>query len=818
LSHPGVWLALLACVALPLRLGAQTPRTGRVEGIITTQAGGVRLAGALVVLHDGAREIGTQVADADGQYRFDGVPEGRVQLTASLDGFVTTTSEASVNAGAMTAVSLDLPVGGVEVSVEVLAPTSIVPSVGTLAKVESVSTKELEQLSSGGGFQAALRLLASVIEVPGGVSIKGGRPSQASVQIGSTTLVDASTGLTRVTLPDDAIDSVEVLPNPYSVEFGRFSSGLVVIQTRRAGDRWKTRVNSLDPAFRTPRNGNPFHIKGLTYFSPRIEVGGPIIRDRLFLEQTAQFRYITQDVPSRPEDELKQEKWFSSFTRIDANLSASHSIIATGGVFPRVSTDSNLGTFTPPETTVDIHSRVTHGAVTERALWTDSLFSETTAQIQQYITRVTPQGDGVMEWRPETRAGHFYNRQRRETLTYQVIETASGVHQGWGGLHLFKFGVDVLHSKYDGTSASRSVLIRRSNRTLARRLDFTGPTTQAVQSTDVALFAQDRVQPTNRWYVEMGARVDRDGIIRRLNVTPRVGSVALLNASGSATLRGGIGLFFERTPSTVGVFAAFENAVDTRYAADGVTRIGSPVLFTHTTGADLRTARGRTWDVAYDQRFNPHWAVHVGVIDRLGMNELVVSPVRRGATGELRLESNGRSRYREAEFSMHLTHDHGVDLNVSYVRAMARADLNALTTYFDAVMTPVIGENAYGPAEADVPHRLFVRGRIMPTDRWLVTSIFDWRTGLPYSIVDEYLDFIGPRNQGHRFPNFARYQFGIEHRFKILKRNPWIGVRILNALGSFLPTDVQNNVGSPDFGTFYNSEYRQFRLQVRFER
>jgi len=44
-----------------------------------------------------------------------------------------------------------------------------------------------------------------------------------------------------------------VLPNPYAVEYGRFSSGLVVIQTRRAGDKWKIRLNSLDPAFRTER-------------------------------------------------------------------------------------------------------------------------------------------------------------------------------------------------------------------------------------------------------------------------------------------------------------------------------------------------------------------------------------------------------------------------------------------------------------------------------------------------------------------------------------------------------------------------------------
>ena len=99
-----------------------------------------------------------------------------------------------------------------------------------------------------------------------------------------------STGLSKVMLPDDAIESVSVLPNPYAVEFGRFSSGVVVIQTRRAGDMWKLRINDIDPTFRTHR-GSPVEIIGLGRYAPRVEFGGPIIKDRLFLQQAMQFVY-----------------------------------------------------------------------------------------------------------------------------------------------------------------------------------------------------------------------------------------------------------------------------------------------------------------------------------------------------------------------------------------------------------------------------------------------------------------------------------------------------------------------------------------------
>ena len=286
---------------------------------------------------------------------------------------------------------LDLPLAGIAERVDVVAPRTVIPNTGTLTPGDVVGSRELEQLSPGGGFQAALRLLASVIEVPGGVAIKGGRPSQAAVQLGPGSFVDPATGLSQVRLPDDAIDSVTVLPNPYAVEFGRFSSGLVLIQTRRAGDRWRTRLNNLDPTFRTTR-GSAFDITGIASFSPRVETGGPLIKDKLFLQQAAQYRYRTSDVPSRPADELRRSQSFSSFTRADANLSPKHTLTAVAGFFPTYTEFANLGTFTPRDATVDLHGGVNTAAVTERTLWSDSLFSETTVEVNQYRTEANPQG------------------------------------------------------------------------------------------------------------------------------------------------------------------------------------------------------------------------------------------------------------------------------------------------------------------------------------------------------------------------------------------------------------------------------------------
>ncbi len=495
-----------------------------------------------------------------------------------------------------------------------------------------------------------------------------------------------------------------------------------------------------------------------------------------------------------------------------------HSLIATLGLFPGKTHDDLLGTFMPPAATVDTHVRANEVAVTERAVWSDVLFGETTVHVHHFQTDVYPQGAAPMQLLPDTTLGNFFNEQHRDTSTYQVIASLSGSRNTTHGAHLFKVGVDLLRNVYDGSSLSRPVLIERANGTLSRTLTYAaGPTVQSEATTDVALFAQDRYQPNARWYVEFGGRVDRDGVVEQLNVTPRVGSAVLLNKSGSAVLRGGFGLFFERTPSTVGAFPMFGSVVDQRYLTNGTTPAGPAVTFDHAL-TDLQTPRSRTWDLGLDYRLSSMWSLHTGMLSREGRDELIVDPVQTGpTTGQLRLSSSGNSSYIGGEVGVHFSAGERVDVNVSYTRSRARADLNAMSNYFDNPIWPVFGTNAYAAAPTDAPNRMLARGRFYPTPKWLVLGIADWRSGLPYSVTNDSLDFVGARNV-LRFPSYFRLEAGLERKVKILKFQPWIGVRVWNALDSFLPTDVQSNLGSANFGTFYNSEYPQIRIIMRFER
>jgi hypothetical protein len=231
------------------------------------------LPGAVVSIEDAAdQEVSQQVSDDQGHFRAGDLPPARYHVHAFLEGFQALDLTVVVAPGGTDEVALDMTIAMMTESVTVTA-SPVVSTSGTLASADTVPAKEAELLAPGEGMQSTLRLLASVITMARGASIDGGHPDQVGYQINSSSIVDPVTGLTRLSLPADAIESVAVLANPYEAEFGRFSSGVVVVQTRRAPERWKTQVENVEPAFRLKRF-TLFDIKGIGSLKPDVVTGG----------------------------------------------------------------------------------------------------------------------------------------------------------------------------------------------------------------------------------------------------------------------------------------------------------------------------------------------------------------------------------------------------------------------------------------------------------------------------------------------------------------------------------------------------------------
>jgi hypothetical protein len=826
--RPVSYLRLAACSVFALLTStlpgwAQAGGHGSLQVTVTTQNGTIQLPGVTVtvVALDG-RTVSTQVSDESGLCTVPDLLPGLYSVRATLEGFDPARSSIQVGRESTAKTSVDLRLSGVSERVDVIgnaetAPPTIGESLSTRGVLESRLVEQLPIRDHS--VLSALKLLAGIVEGPGGVSIKGGRTNQSGLQIGMATQTDSSTGSPLFRLPVDAIDSVEVLPNPYSVEFGRFSSGLTVIKTKRADDTWRFALNSPDVSFRTVRS-QPWNVTGLESFGPRIGFGGPIIKDRLFLEQSAQMRYAVTEVWSRPPDQTKTNLWLSAFTRLDLNMTPNQSLTGNINIFPSKSNDVTLNTFNGPDVAADQNDNLLSGSVTAHTTLSAKALLESTVQLTGFHVDVSGHGDAPMVLMPSQNSGNFFNRQQRTTDSVQWVEAITGSRE-WGGVtHLFKAGLDLMHTTFTGTSSSSPVIIRRDDGTLARELTFAGPIEQNVDTTDFAVFGQDRMQPVPRLLLEFGARVDRDGVLAKTNATPRFGTVILLDEKGAGVLRGGVGLFYERTPSVVGAFDQFETTTDIRYADAGVTPLGPPQIFTHLVAPTMNVARSATWNLEYDQRMINGWSMRAGVLQRRGSHELIVNPVALSpgdSRAGLVLSSEGISRYSEGEVTLRYAPGPRFDVSGTYVRSSAMANLNAYTAFFDNVRYPVISYDAYAPMSSDVPNRLIAHTRTIFGSRWLVSSIFEVHNGFPYSVTNDKLDWVGPRNQIYHFPTLVLLDLDLEHKFTFLKWKPWIGVRAFNALNRFTPTEVQSNLSSPAFGSFYNSYGRQIRFQLRIE-
>jgi len=82
--------------------------------------------------------------------------------------------------------------------------------------------------------------------------------------------------------------------------------------------------------------------------------------------------------------------------------------------------------------------------------------------------------------------------------------------------------------------------------------------------------------------------------------------------------------------------------------------------------------------------------------------------------------------------------------------------------------------------------------------------LYEWRTGFPWSAVDEFQDFVGPRNRAGRLPNVNTLDFTLVRPWRFKKYHFTAGVKIYNALDTGNERVVQNNVASPDYGRFFN--------------
>ena len=795
----------------PAAAAPQSPASGSGRVKATVVLEGLRIPAVNVELRnvDGNIPVGQTTTDMVGQVAFPDVPVGLYVLRAVRQGFADAESAPfHVRPDATEEVLVEMRLTFVRESVDVVVPAnSPTESLQPVAVSDVLDgAKMVIQPLAGDDFQSLLTVLPSIIRGPEGrLRIKGGAPTTGALQLSSASLNDPSTGDFDLELPSGAVESVEVLSNPFAAEYGHFSTSVTQVRTKRGTNEWSFKPDNLVPGFG----------KGFVFvdkFEPRLSISGPIKRDRLLFGEYLQYRFVRTEVkslPGRPQFGLDS---FDSFTRLDAVISSRHQL--TGGViyFPRKITNATLSTFRPPEVTSNLTQTGFAAGASDRLIVSPNAVLESTLAARTFEVDQKPHGDEPMVYAPQTQSGNFFNRQERNVKSVQFVEALSVSKNDWAGQHVFKFGLDLQHSSYDGDNFSHELDARRLDGSLAEQTLYSPLLTHpSVSGTEFAVFAQDRWRVSDRVALELGFRADRDDVVQLYNYSPRIGASVSVLPEGRGILRGGFGKFAERTPLTVGAFTQFDVQTVRRFAPDG-SPIGGPITFVHVIDGDLKTPESIVETVAWDQRFGRRFFFKSAYLHRNGSSAYIINPD--ASRGVLALSSNGASKYWEIETTGRYLASEHKDLSVSYVRSHSTRDLNDYDQFFGNFRNPIIRPDENSLSPTDVPNRLIVRGTIGLPGRWVFTPLYEWRTGFPYSAVNEFQDYVGTRNEAGRLPTVSTLDFSLVRPLRFRKYRFSGGIKIYNAFASGSNRDVQNNITSPDYGTFFNPIQRSIGFVI----
>jgi hypothetical protein len=785
---------------------ATGPATGTVQGLVFTADadGGRSVVPAAKISLDGPVHLKVQT-DNEGKFACNAVPPGSYRIRAEATGLAGA-QNVEVTAAAVSEISLEMKIQAAIESTTVTAsaePADTKESSGTNTVGES-AVRNMPNIDEQ--FQSLLPLIPGVVRGPNGlINMKGARTSQNGSLVNSADVTDPATGATAINIPIDVVSSIHVLSTPYDPEYGKFTGAVSNVETR-AGDFNKFRVSAqnLLPRFRRIDGS----IMGLAAFTPRITFSGPIVKDRVAFTQSFEYRYERDPVDSLPPlQSYNRSENFNSYTQFDVNISQKQTASASFAIFPQRLDYYGLNTFTPQPSAPDLNQRgyqayLQHRYVTDSA---DLLTSQ--VSFRRFDADLVPNSNAPYELLVETTEGGFFNGQNRDTTRTEWEELFRSHAHHFFGSHELDAGVDFAHSSYNGRQQFLPVQILGVAGYPLEQIQFGPASTFSVDQNEVAWFVGDKWTVSNRLTFDLGLRFDRDSVTDSVNTAPRAGFILALTKDSKTLLKGGAGFFYDRVPLDIPAFSDLPSR--TVSALNPLGGVLSSTDYSNVVSNGLRNPRSEVWNLEVDRQITSDFLLRVAYQQRNTVHEFFLDPIANGATSTLSLSDRGSDFYREFQITGRYR-IHRSTLNASYVRSRAYGDLNDFNQFFGNDPQAVIQPNQRGRLIFDAPNRILAWGEIAAPWKLTFAPVIDTHTGFPYSTINQYRDFVGPRNE-LQLPRFVSTDLQVWREIRLPKeKHARIGFGVFNVFNHPNYRDVQNDVDSFRFGEFFNGKSREF--------
>src|SRR5215469_8857615 len=808
------WLGMVLsamCLLHAVGAAAETgTKVGEVKGevLVMDSNGSSYVPGALISL-SGPEHFTTE-ADSGGRYSFPSVEPGIYTIKATAPGL---DSQQSVSVSAGTVAEVSLTLGITKTTTDVTVTATSANAADIITNPETIEQKTIDNAPNANErFESLLPLVPGVVRGPDGrINIKGARNTQSGALVNSANVTDPASGASAINLPIDVVSSVQVVSNPFDPQYGRFTGALSTVETKTGNyEKRHFSIQNIVPRWRD-RAGT---IAGIGAATPRMTYTGPLVRDKAAFTQSFEYRFIRTPVNSLPplERDTKLEG-FNSYTQGDFSPSPRQTATVSLAVYPQKLDYMGLNTFTPQPATTDFHQRGYQVYAQHRFFPRENTAFVSQFSFKTYDVDTYAQSDDPFRLLIDTTEGGFFNRQHRRTNRYESVESYQFARRELLGLHQFKMGWDFVHSDLDGVEAFVPVQLVGGGGNVIERIDFSRPSAFHLDQNETAFYFSDQWTVSSRLSFDYGVRVDSDTRTDSVHVAPRGGVLVSITGDGKTLLKGGAGIFYDRVPLFLPAFEKFPDR--TVSFLDSTGDISNLTSYVNTIAGSLQNPRSTTWNVELERQVTSALAMRVAYENRVTARDFVVSPVISAQSALIALSNSGGDTYREFQVTGKYQMERFA-VNGSYVRSHAYGDRNDPFLFFGNYPQAVIQPDQKGRLPFDAPNRFLFWSDIKGPWKLDFVPVYDIHSGFPYSVQNQYRDYIGPRSS-KRYPEFASADLQITRPFKVRRLKGRVGGSVFNVFNHDNPRDVQNVIESSSFGHFYNDAWREYRGKMVFE-
>jgi hypothetical protein len=781
-------------------------------------------AGVLVELTKSGRVVQTATTASNGHAELTVPAAGQYEIRATKDGFEPLT-KSGLDLSPSSALSLDLTL------VPALAHKDTVEVHDTVSPVDqgasqpdSVSPQSARELPSRPATVAdALPLIPGVVRAPGGgLQMSGAGEHRSAMVVNSADVTDPATGQFGLTVPIDSVQTVNVYQAPFLAEYGRFTAGLVSVETKRGGEKWKWELNDPFPDFRI----RSYHLEGLRDATPRLNVEGPLVPGKLYFSEGLEYAIRKTEVYELPFPyNQKLQEGVNSFAQLDWMASDRQWVTATIHVAPQRLGNVNMNFYNPQPTTPEASTQNYTTTIADRLTLRGGLF-ENTLSFTRFSASVWGQGTQDLTITPTGNLGNYFAQQGRNASRVSWTPVYSFAQVNHLGVHNFKIGSYVAESFDDGHVSDRPINIVDSSSLLIENIAFAGGQPFRMNDQELAFFAQDHWLLSPHLAMDLGVRTESQAISEAFRVAPRAGIAWTPFSRAQTVVRAGFGFFYDRVPLNVYSFSHYPSQVVTQYDPTGAVsagpftylnvleQIARPFpLVSQEPSAGNFSPRSATGSIAIEQPLGNVLKLRIGYMQNAGSGLVILNPTGPDPvtkTGYYSLTGSGSSNYRQFETTARVRLGSERELFLSYVRSRARGDLNDFASYIGSFPIPVVRPNQFSYLPSDLPNRFLAWGLLKLPYGFRIAPLIEYRTGFPYIATDVYQNYAG-------IPNLTRYPdfLSIDSRFsKDIKVNSKYTIRLsvsgFNLTDHFNPEAVRSNTGDPAFGFLFGQRGRRF--------